>query len=62
MRHARGWLNLIHVKDAARLVLLAEERAPLPRTYVVSDGQPVLRAEYYDGAGRLLECLAAKVR
>lgn len=51
---SRGWLNLIHVEDAARIVLLAEERAPLPRTFVVSDGQPVVRAEYYAELARLL--------
>lgn len=51
---ARGWMNLIHVEDAARIVLLAEERAAVPRTYVVSDGQPVVRAEYYAELARLL--------
>src|SRR5439155_2367302 len=51
---ARGWLNLIHVEDAARIVLLAEERASPPRTYVVSDGVPVQRAEYYAELARLL--------
>jgi nucleoside-diphosphate-sugar epimerase len=51
---ASGWLNLIHVDDAARIVLLAEERAAPPRTYVVSDGQPVLRSEYYGELARLL--------
>jgi nucleoside-diphosphate-sugar epimerase len=51
---AHGWLNLIHVDDAAQIVLLAEERAPLPRTYVVSDGQPVVRGEYYAELARLL--------
>jgi nucleoside-diphosphate-sugar epimerase len=50
----RGWLNLIHVDDAAQIVLLAEQGAPLPRTYVVSDGQPVIRAEYYSELARLL--------
>jgi nucleoside-diphosphate-sugar epimerase len=49
-----GWLNLIHVDDAARIVLLAEERAVPPRTYVVSDGQPVVRADYYSELARLL--------
>jgi nucleoside-diphosphate-sugar epimerase len=52
---AIGWLNLIHVDDAAQIVLLAEQRAPLPRTYVVSDGQPVQRAEYYAELARLLK-------
>jgi nucleoside-diphosphate-sugar epimerase len=51
---AQGWLNLIHVDDAAQIVRLAEQRAPLPRTYVVSDGQPVVRAEYYAELARLL--------
>ena len=50
-----GYLNLIHVDDAAAIVILAEERAPLPRTYVVSDGQPVIRGEYYGELARLLD-------
>lgn len=51
---AEGWLNLIHVADAARIVLAADRLAPLPRTYVVSDGQPVLRRDYYAELARLL--------
>jgi len=51
---AEGFLNLIHIDDAARVVLAAEERAPLPRTYLVSDGQPVIRSEYYGELARLL--------
>jgi nucleoside-diphosphate-sugar epimerase len=51
---ARGWLNLIQVDDAARIVLLAEERAAAPRVYVVSDGQPVIRGEFYAELARLL--------
>jgi nucleoside-diphosphate-sugar epimerase len=51
----RGWLNLIHVDDAAQIVLLAEERAVPPCTYVVSDGVPVQRAEYYAELARLLK-------
>jgi nucleoside-diphosphate-sugar epimerase len=51
---SHGWLNLIHADDAARIVLLAEERATPPRTYVVSDGAPVLRADYYAELARLL--------
>lgn len=49
-----GWLNLIHVDDAASIALLAIERAAPPATYVVSDGQPVLRADYYGELARLL--------
>jgi nucleoside-diphosphate-sugar epimerase len=55
---ARGWLNLIHVDDAAHIVLLAEERAQPPRTFVVSDGAPVERAEYYSELARLLSAPA----
>ena len=50
----RGWLNLIHVDDAARIVLLAEERAVPPRTYVISDGHPVQRDDYYGELAGLL--------
>jgi nucleoside-diphosphate-sugar epimerase len=48
-----GFLNLIHVDDAARVVLLAEATAPLPRLYLVSDGHPVERREYYSELARL---------
>jgi len=41
-----GFLNLIHVDDAARVVLAAEE-AKAPRTYCVSDHEPAVRGEYY---------------
>ncbi len=51
---ATGWLNLIHVDDAAAVVLLAEQHAPLPSLYVVSDGQPVIRGDYYRAFARLL--------
>ena len=43
----RGRLNLIHVEDATGVVLAAAERANPPRTYVVSDGTPVGRREFY---------------
>lgn len=49
-----GFLNLIHVEDAARIVLLAEEHAPPPRTYLVSDGHPVKRRTYYEEIARRL--------
>jgi nucleoside-diphosphate-sugar epimerase len=53
---AGSLVNLIHVEDAARVVLAAEARAQPPRTYVVSDGHPVLRREYL---ARLAEVLGA---
>jgi nucleoside-diphosphate-sugar epimerase len=51
---SNGWLNLIHVDDAASIILLAQQRAQLPRTYVVSDGHPVERGDYYAELARLL--------
>ncbi len=51
---ASGCLNLIHVDDAAAVVLAADERASPPRTYLVSDGQPVDRRDYYRELARLL--------
>jgi nucleoside-diphosphate-sugar epimerase len=45
-----SWLNLIHVDDAAEIVRLVAA-APHPRPlYVVSDGRPVRRRDWY---GRL---------
>ncbi len=46
-------LNLIHVDDAATVVLAAEKSATTPRTYVVSDGHPVARGDYYTELARL---------
>jgi len=43
---ADRYLNLIHVEDAAAAVLAAAER-PAGRTYLVSDGHPVDRHEYF---------------
>jgi nucleoside-diphosphate-sugar epimerase len=51
---AESSLNLIHVEDAARVVLAAEVKAVPPRTYVVSDGHPAMRREYYEELARLL--------
>lgn len=56
---ADGCLNLIHVDDAARVVLAVERaardgRIALPRTYCVADGRPGLRREYYAELARLL--------
>jgi nucleoside-diphosphate-sugar epimerase len=51
---SEGWLNLIHVDDAAGVVLAAETKTPSPRLYVVSDGHPVERYVYYAELARLL--------
>jgi nucleoside-diphosphate-sugar epimerase len=43
-----SWLNLIHVDDAAAVVrAVAAAASPRP-LYVVSDGHPVLRRDWYD--------------
>ena len=49
-----GYLNLIHVDDAVRVVLAVAGRAPTGQTYLVADGQPVGRREYYAELARLL--------
>jgi nucleoside-diphosphate-sugar epimerase len=51
---AEGYLNLIHVDDAAQTVLTADTRAEAPNLFVVSDGHPVSRAEYYRELARLV--------
>lgn len=57
---SEGWLNLIHVDDAARIVVavdrwLAErEASDGPHIFCVSDGSPVVRGEYYAEAARLI--------
>jgi nucleoside-diphosphate-sugar epimerase len=51
---ADGFLNLIHVEDAARIAVAAGEMRELPELFVVSDGQPVVRREYYRELARLL--------
>jgi nucleoside-diphosphate-sugar epimerase len=50
----RGWLNLIHVDDAAAAVIVADERATPPCTFNVCDGHPVERRAYYEELARLL--------
>lgn len=50
---ADGWVNLIHVDDAARVVVAAAERATLPSRLVVADGCPVRRRDFYAYWARL---------
>jgi nucleoside-diphosphate-sugar epimerase len=51
---SEGYLNLIHVDDAASAVIAAEQQAPLPALYCVSDGHPVVRGEYFRELAALL--------
>lgn len=45
-----SWLNLVHLDDAARAVVLVAAAADPRPLYVVSDGRPVRRRDWY---GRL---------
>ncbi len=47
-----GYLNLVHVRDAAQITLEALRRIDGPELLVVSDGQPVLREAFYRYLGR----------
>lgn len=49
------WLNLIHVDDGARAVDLAWDKAPQSSTFLIADGKPVLRGDYYRTLARLLQ-------
>lgn len=57
-----GYLNLIHVDDAAEVVVAAAERTwgdvsatgTGPRIYCVNDGHPVERGDYYVEVTRLI--------
>ncbi len=51
---ATGYLNLIHVDDAVEVVLTAEHRAATPSLYVVADGNPAVRRDYYAELARLV--------
>lgn len=51
---ADGYLNLIHVDDAARAVTSAANSPTAPQLYLVSDGNPVVRRDYYAEVTRLL--------
>jgi nucleoside-diphosphate-sugar epimerase len=47
---SHGYLNLIHVEDAAAVVIAADRLPEFddgPRVFCVSDGHPVERSEYY---------------
>lgn len=42
-----GWLNLIQVEDGARVIDSASRRGVAAEMYLVSDGEPVLRRDFY---------------
>lgn len=51
---SEGHLNLIHVDDAVTAVLAADAYPCAPTMFLVSDGHPVLRAEFYAYLASLL--------
>lgn len=50
-----GALNLIHVDDAVQAICLAAEAETFSPLYIVSDGHPVDRRDYYREVARQLE-------
>ncbi|MFM8251718.1 MAG: SDR family oxidoreductase [Planctomycetota bacterium] len=48
-----GYLNLIHVDDAAAIIVQAETHLATPELLNVADGNPVIRADYYSEIARL---------
>jgi len=50
------WLNLVHVADGVSAVTRAAEAAAPGSTYLISDGRPVRRRDFY---GELAELLGA---
>ena len=51
---ADKWLNLVHITDAASVVLLAESHATPGETYNIADGAPVSRSDFYTRLAELL--------
>ncbi len=51
-----GHVNLIHVDDAAQAVVAAEARGAAVRPYLVSDGHPVPRRQFYTYLAEVLGC------
>ncbi|MBL8865019.1 MAG: SDR family oxidoreductase [Planctomycetia bacterium] len=51
---AEKWLNLIHVDDGVQAVLAAERNGKPGETYLVADGEPVRRRDFYTLAAEVL--------
>lgn len=52
--HPEAWLNLIHVDDAAQAIVQLASRPDSGCRYLLSDGHPVRRREFYNCAARLI--------
>ncbi len=54
-RNPNGWLNLIHVADAAAAVIaIADQNAPASDVLLVSDDRPCTRRDYYEMLAQLV--------
>lgn len=51
---ADKWLNLIHVDDGVRAVRVAAGREEAGETYLIADGTPVRRRDFYTHLAKLL--------
>jgi nucleoside-diphosphate-sugar epimerase len=49
-----SYLNLIHIDDAAAVVVAALESAPSGSTYLACDDHPLIRREFYQTMAALL--------
>jgi len=50
-----GWLNLVHVDDAARVVVAAADASEFPDLLLVADGCPLRREDYFKELCRQLD-------
>lgn len=52
---SQGYLNLIHVEDAAQIVVATAAQLTPPQLLLVADGSPVLRQTYYETIAQLID-------
>ncbi len=57
---AEKWLNLIHVDDGVQAVLAAERNGKPGETYLVADGEPVRRRDFYTLAAEVVGAPTAR--
>jgi len=50
-----SYLNLIHIDDAAAVVIAALDRAEPGATFLAGDGHPLIRREFYETMAKLLD-------
>ena len=49
-----AWLNLVHVDDAVRAVMMVDKQVSARETYLVVDNAPLKRQDYYRTLAKLL--------